>query len=126
LLKETPDTGNITITQDFKRDLHWFIAFPDLYNGIRNFEGKIAIPVYDIYVDASGVGLGACVNNMVYKIPIYGKRDNIAYWEAINVLLALRTWAHIFKHKTIRIYCDNKAATSIFIPCAVQMPPCRQ
>jgi hypothetical protein len=65
-------------------------------------------------VDASGIGLGACVNNMVYTFPIEGKRDNIAYWEAINVLFALCTWAHIFQHKLIRIHCDNKAAVSIF------------
>jgi hypothetical protein len=114
LLKVTPDKGNILITQEFKRDLHWFIACADLYNGISNFEGRIIFPDYEVFVDASGVGLGACVANMVYQLPVDGKRDNNAYWEAINVLLALRSWAHMFKHKTIRIYYDNKAATSIF------------
>jgi hypothetical protein len=109
LLKVVPDTGNVLITQDFKRDLHWFVACADLYNGITNFEGRIVIPDYDVFVDASGVGLGACVGNMVYQLPVDGKRDNIAYWEAINVLFALRSWADMFKHKTIRIYCDNKA-----------------
>jgi hypothetical protein len=114
LLKVVPDTGNVLITHDFRRDLHWFVACAELYNGTTNFEDRIVIPDYDLFVEASGVGLGACVGNMVYQLPVDGKRDNIAYWEAINVLFALRSWADMFKHKTIRIYCDNKAATSIF------------
>jgi hypothetical protein len=50
----------------------------------------------------------------VYTLPIQGAKDNIAYWEAINVLLALRTWAHILRNKKVCIMCDNQAAVSIF------------
>jgi hypothetical protein len=114
LLKSAPDKGYIKISQDCKRDLHWFIACAELYNGITKFDTTQESAHYDVYVDASGVGLGACVNNMVYTFPIDGKRDNIAYWEAINVLFALRTWAKLFQHRIIRIHCDNKAAVSIF------------
>jgi hypothetical protein len=41
LLKVVPDTGNVLITQDFKRDLHWFVAFADLYNGITNLRVEL-------------------------------------------------------------------------------------
>jgi hypothetical protein len=114
LLKTAPDKGYIKISQEFKRDLHWFIACSELYNGISKFDITQEYVDYNVYVDASGVGLGACVNNMVYAFPIEGKQDNIAYWEAINVLFTLRTWAHMFRHKLICIHCDNKAAVSMF------------
>jgi hypothetical protein len=43
-----------------------------------------------------------------------GKGDNIAYWEALNVQVALCTWADEFRHRTVRVWCDNAAAVSIF------------
>jgi hypothetical protein len=67
-----------------------------------------------VFTDASLDGVGACYENKVYKWQINGRGTNIAYWEAVTVLLALRTWAEDFKHKTVKIYCDNIAAVAIF------------
>jgi hypothetical protein len=58
--------------------------------------------------------MGACVNNWVYEYAIEGDGSNIAHWEALNVLVALRMWAANFKHATVKIFCDNAAAVSVF------------
>jgi hypothetical protein len=114
LLKKSPEKGKIAINAEFQRDLHWFIAFAHMYNGHTRYDNIQENIDFTIYVDASSTGLGACLNTQVYTLPIQGEKDNIAYWEAINVLLALRTWAHILGNKKVRIMCDNQAAVSIF------------
>jgi hypothetical protein len=50
----------------------------------------------------------------VFTFPINAKGENIAHWEALNVLFALRIWAHKFASKSVRIHCDNSAAVAIF------------
>jgi hypothetical protein len=69
---------------------------------------------YVVYTDASFKGIGACVNNSVYEYAIQGDGSNIAHWEALNVLVALRMWVGRFKHATVKVYCDNAAAVSVF------------
>jgi hypothetical protein len=114
LLKIAPESGFVYIGADFYRDLEWFVAFAHLYNGYTRFNNIITGVDYELYVDASFSGLGGCYNNIVYTLPINAKGENIAHWEALNVLFALRTWAHKFASKSVRIHCDNSAAVAIF------------
>jgi hypothetical protein len=114
LLKIAPDQGFVHVGVDFQRDLQWFMAFSHLYNGFTRFDNIVNVIDYEVYVDASFRGLGGCFNNKVYKLNIDGHGQNIAHWEALNVLLALRTWANIFASRTIRVHCDNAAAVAIF------------
>jgi hypothetical protein len=58
--------------------------------------------------------MGACVGNSVYEYAIESDGSNIAHWEALSVLLALRMWARKFKHAKVKIFCDNAAAVSVF------------
>jgi hypothetical protein len=99
LLKVAPERGFAYVGADFKRDLHWFTAFAVLYNGFTKFNKVAKNPDYTVYVDACLSGLGGRCINEVYTLPIEADGQNIAYWEAINVLLALRTWAHFFSVK---------------------------
>jgi hypothetical protein len=114
LLKAAQNRGHVYVGADFKRDLHWFTAFAVLYNGFTKFNVVERNPDYTVYVDACLTGLGGRCNQEVYTLPINADGHTIAYWEAINVLLALRTWAHLFSGKTILVFCDNAAATHIF------------
>jgi hypothetical protein len=93
LLRIAPTVGFVHIGQDFKRDLEWFCRFAQVYNGWTRFDKALEIIDFEVYADASLKGIGACVNNHVYHHPIEGDGSNIAYWEALNVLVALRTWA---------------------------------
>jgi hypothetical protein len=113
-LKMAPEEGFMHVGVDFKRDLLWFRAFAELYNGKTKYNNLSKNIKYNVYVDASLKGLGGNVNNLVYSLPIEGGGDNIAHWEAVNVLFALRTWAHLFKGTAVRVFCDNSAAVSIF------------
>jgi hypothetical protein len=108
LLKKTPNIGKITVDTEFRRDLQWFIAFAYMYNGCTKYDNIQENINFTIYTDASTKGLGACLDNQVYTLPINGAGQNIAYWEAINVLLALRTWAHILTNKRVCVFCDNQ------------------
>jgi hypothetical protein len=114
LLRIAPHNGLIHVGQEFKRDLEWFCRFAQVYNGITRFDKNIIFIDYEVYTDASLSGIGARFENKVYAYPIEGRGENIAYWEALNVLVALRTWADKFMHKTVRVWCDNSAAVSIF------------
>jgi hypothetical protein len=114
LLRIAPHSGFIHIGHDFKRDLIWFIQFAKHYNGITQFKVQYHQPDFEIYTDASFSGLGAAMGNLVYEFPINEDKTNIAYWEALNILLALRTWADYVKHKKVKIYCDNAASVAIF------------
>jgi hypothetical protein len=113
LLKISPEQGFIHVGADFQRDLQWFMAF-HLYNGFTCFDNIVNVIDYEVYVDASFRGLGWCFNNQVYKLNIDGHGQNIAHWEALNVLLAFCTWANIVASRTIRVHCDNAAAVAIF------------
>jgi hypothetical protein len=65
-------------------------------------------------VDASLKGVVEVLQNYVYKLSLPDKPGwCIAYWEAINVLVAIRNFAKIIAGSEINIWCDNQAAVSI-------------
>jgi hypothetical protein len=50
----------------------------------------------------------------VYKLSLPDKPGwCIAYWEAINVLIALRTFASFVVGRSVNIWCDNQAAVNL-------------
>jgi hypothetical protein len=110
-----PHNGFIHVSLEFKCDLEWFCWFAQTYNGKSRFSKETVFIDYEVYMDASLMGIGARFGNKVYAYRIEGKGDtcNIAYREALNVLVALRTWANEFSHKTVRLWCNNAAAVSI-------------
>jgi hypothetical protein len=103
LLRIAPHNSLVHVAHVFRRDLEWFCRFAQVYNGITQFDKSIIFIDNEVYMDASLNGIGARFCNKVYAYSIEGKGDNIAYWEALNVLVALRTWADKFMHKTVRV-----------------------
>jgi hypothetical protein len=81
------------ISEGMKRDLLWFIACSQQINA-RFFIFKDNRPHAEIYVDA----IGGVYQNRVYSVPI-GKKEgwSINQWEALNMLVALRTWASVLQ-----------------------------
>jgi hypothetical protein len=114
LLKTAPDRGHVKISLDMKKDLNWFVACARQANGTITMDKSLQ-PGVDLYVDASLGGLGAIWENNVYALDIKGLFPGkiIAHLEAINVLLAVRTWFSEFRGRVVNIHCDNMVAVQI-------------
>lgn len=96
-------------------DLNWFDNFMLRYNG-RNI-----IPSHEIhatiYVDSCLVGAaGICRNECyMYKYPAKVSAGfHITQLEALNCLMAVRTFTSKMAHKVVKINCDNLAAVTVF------------
>ena len=73
-------------------------------------------PVTDVvYLDASLTGLGATFRNLVYTLPIPVNFNDytIVHLEMINVLVALKLWAHLWADRRMKLYCDNQAVVHV-------------
>jgi hypothetical protein len=113
LLREMGEAAKVAINEGAKRDLRWFIACAHAVNGTVKIY-KCMEPRIDIFVDASLSGLGGVLDNFVYKHSIIHKPGYcIAHWEAINILVAIRTFSHFIKGKNVTIWCDSQVSVSI-------------
>ena len=113
LLRQADKQVRISLTEEFRRDLHWFVTFLPKFNGVAFFSHEKICS--HIELDASLQGLGAVCDNKVYSIAInlgfeeYG----IVHLEMLNILMALRVWGHRWQGKQIVIHCDNQAVVII-------------
>jgi hypothetical protein len=113
LLRKMGNATKVAIDEGTKRDLQWFIACAHAINGTVSIY-RCRRPRIDIFVDASLSGLGGVLSNYVYELAIHHKPEYcIAHWEAINVLVAIRTFSHFIKQKSVTIWCDNLVAVNI-------------
>ena len=106
-------TDKIMLDIEFHRDLNWFKKFLTKFNGTAFFEHR---PVQaTIELDACFQVLGAIYRNQVYAFPIprYCDSFSIVHLEMLNILVAVRVWGILWKHKHILIKCDNQAVVSV-------------
>jgi hypothetical protein len=112
LLRNMGNATKATIDEGTKRDLQWFMACSHAINGTVNIF-KCLRPRIDIFVDASLSGLGGAFRNYVYEMAIVPRPDYcINHWEAINILVALRTFSKFIQGSHVTIWCDNQTAVS--------------
>jgi hypothetical protein len=113
LLREMGEAAKVAINEGAKRDLRWFIACAHAVNGTVKIY-KSMDPWIDIFVDASLNGLEGVLGNFVYKHAITHQLGYcIAHWEAINILVAIRTFSQFIKGKNVTIWCDSQVSVSI-------------
>jgi hypothetical protein len=113
LLRKMGTATKIAIDEATKQDLQWFITCAHSVNGSVTIF-KCLQPRIDIFVDASLRGLGGVLNNFVYKLALPHQPGwCIPHWEAINILVALRTFSHIIRGNHITVWCDNQVAVNI-------------
>ena len=113
VLRQDVRLTEFTLDVEFHRDLKWFSTFLTSFNGVTMYDRR---PVNGIvYLDASLTGLGACYNNLVYTLPIPPGFNNytIVHLEMLNVLVALKLWAHLWADKRVKLYCDNQAVVQV-------------
>jgi hypothetical protein len=98
---------------DMRRDLKWFVECAVVCNGSVKID-KNFYPHITMYLDASSAGLGAYWENNVYQLSLDGSfQANIAYYEAVNIVVAIKTWGHTLQGKRIKVWCDNSAAVAV-------------
>ena len=119
--------GMITVNEDMKRDLEWFIQFAEDWNGVSVIPQNE--PSKTILVDACLTGVGGTDGQIVYAHQILDVADgdyNITELEAINVVIALHTLiTQQDRGRHITVRCDNKAAVAALCSGRAKMCDCR-
>ena len=116
LFRDKSNKRRIYLTSEFHKNLAWFLIFLPQFNGITCIK-KPDIPYNDtLHVDASLTGLGGVWNNQVFAaliFDIYGIDLKIVHLEMLNLLIALKLWAHEWSHSVVRFFCDNLAVVQV-------------
>ena len=68
LLRASHNTQRIVLTPDFKCNLRWFVKFLPLYNGVSLYDHKHVHQTLEL--DACLTGLGGCVDDCIYHLPL--------------------------------------------------------
>ena len=116
IFRENAHKKRIKLIQEFFQDLAWFLEFLPTFNGITYIKKSDVFIENYVYSDASLTGLGAIWNGRVYSTPIFsipGLHLKIVHLEMLNTVLALRTWGSHWRHKKIKIFCDNLAVIQV-------------
>ena len=113
LLRASHETTHIVLDQHFHRDLNWFNTFLIQYNGVTFYDNHVV--QYTVHLDASLQGLGGVCQNMVYALPIpLGfMQYSIVHLEILNLVVAIKLWASVWRDKVIEIKCDNMAVVEV-------------
>ena len=116
LFRKNSHKARIHLTQDFFRDIKWFLKFLPAFNGVTFFRKSPIQSLDSLHLDACLSGLGAIWNNRVYStpiIPIPNFTLTIVHLEMWNIVIALRMWGHLWRHSSIQIFCDNLAVVQV-------------
>ena len=108
-------SGRVPLDETFYRDIAWFSRFMESYNGVTKIHKQQKSDV-DLYMDACLVAEGAYTHGKVYHkhIPLcYKNVLSIVHYEMINVIIAFRTWGHLWKNNWVQVFCDNSAVVHI-------------
>ena len=116
LFRDNHGAKRISLTEEFHRDLLWFLTYLPKFNGIT-FIDKPEIPDNrTLYIDACLTGLGGVWGQQVYATPvspIIGKTLTIVHLEMLNVVVALRLWATEWAHSAVKLFSDNLAVVQV-------------
>ena len=116
VLRNTPVKGSRPLPLSFYKDLAWFNAFLDIFNGSVEIHTKDS-PKFQVFVDASLHQVGAYADNEVYVCDVLQSIKNvtsIVHLEAANIVLAVRVWCHKWRNANVTVYCDNMAVVNAF------------
>ncbi len=114
-LRAAPATGVIQLSANFKKDLSWFLAFLPQYNGIHCLEPSRHTFTLEVDSCLTGCG-GICLPQYYHRtFPLFilEEHHHICHLEMLNVVVAVKTWAHTWSNACVRILCDNAAAVAV-------------
>ena len=110
-LRATNPTGTVEVTEQFQRDVQFFLDLLPIFNG-RRMMGKQLLPYqHQVELDDCLSGCGAVAGDHFYaaRFPesVTGAGHTIAHLELLNVVVALKMWSDRWAGWTVQIYCDN-------------------
>lgn len=105
----------LRVTSEMKQDLMWFSEFSAHWNGVGLI--NVSEPSMNIFVDASGSGIGATDGRTAYGgqvSPMWDPAENISELEAVNLVVALQTFlTDADRGRHIKVFCDNMATVEV-------------
>ena len=116
LLRNSTSKKHTFLNQDFHKDLNWFIAFLNKFNGV-NYITKLDDKCDSIlHVDACLTGIGGITDYDIFAAPIpdiHKTELSIVHFEMLAIIMSFKLWASKWKNKTIQIHSDNMAVVSV-------------
>lgn len=109
------DSDWVSISDDFRKDIHWFLCYANTSNGILLYTP--VTDIFEIECDSSLVAGGGCFNTLCYTWPYplqhIQRFSNIHKLEAVNLLISYKTFAPFFvsDNALIIIHTDNMASS---------------
>lgn len=106
----------VILSDEFQKDLNWWIQFIHEFNGTVNFINNK--PITNIQTDACNFGGGAFFNSdyfyINWKIDMPAVADfHINIKETVTLILALFHWHEQLRDKYVMVFTDNMTARSI-------------
>ena len=116
LFRNNSHTKRIKLTDEFFKDIDWFITFLPGFSGeTKIFKNNIRNSS-TLHIDACLTGVGGVWDNKVYAAPIPQFENftpTITHLEMLNVLIAIRLWAKAWAHSAVTVHCDNLAVVQV-------------
>ena len=116
-LRSSPkDNKSIALDNEAQADITWINQFLSHYNGVQLIHSapSVGIPVVlDSCLTGAGGHFGKLAFHTPYPPHITDKKLHITQLEMINVMAAVRLWAHLWSGHSLLILCDNAATVSV-------------
>ena len=113
-----PIHHHVTINQEARRDIQWWIDFLPDWTGTSLFREPHWTTAYDmdLYTDASDKGFGAYwvgkwFNSTWTNCQI---QQPIAWREIVAIVVTCANWGSHWKRKNVLFHCDNKTVVDIW------------
>jgi len=106
------------ISSEFRKDLQWWDAFIDRFNGVTFIPQMIwADPDVLLSTDACLSGSGGWSGTQFFSCAfphfVMVKKFHINILELLTILVAFRLWSSNVINKRIKIYCDNESSVCL-------------
>lgn len=108
----------IRLTEEFRKDIKWWLLFLDTYNGISIIpEIDWSSPDAIISTDSCLQGIGG-FNFSTFEyfradIPSFLQNEPIFVLELYAIYIAIRIWASSVANKRIQLLCDNQSCVAL-------------
>ena len=116
-LQACPLQGVVHLSPEFKKDLAWFHQYLPCTNGVFLIHEESRTPI-PLFVDACTSGCGAVTSDQAYHrvFPPQILHQNlpICHLEALNAVVALKVWAHMFSGHLVHLFSVNTTSVAIF------------
>ena len=109
--------GVISLSDQFKRDIAWWLDFLPAYNGKSLLTHPPTPPDFHLELDACLTGCGGICEGYYYhcEFPnfILQEVHHIAHLEMLNIVIAAKLFRRQWHGHTVQVICDNAAAVSV-------------